>query len=588
MSETADQQIIGTLFDQFAKAEYPKLKKDDAFERFAVTQVLKPREISTDELEAGIVDASDDGGLDSFYVFVNGALLDVDDALLDPQSEAFKSLAKGPHVEVVVVQSKNKKSWEEAVWEKLLSTLPAVLDLQKSDAELEQLYNSKVVERTGILRRLLKSFAVKFPKVSLRICYVTKAPEINITGSIHARADQVSETVKSRLSAGSSISVEHVGAAGLYELTSQAYGEPASLTFFDLVRLESSYLGVATLEDYLAFVRKDDGTLREELFDANVRDFEGDNMVNRAITETLSTSDNVEFWWLNNGVTVLGDEVSGPQKSLTISRPLIVNGLQTSHVLHRAEVDGGVAPQRLANSIVVRVIVSTDENVRDRVIAGTNRQTPVPGPALFATDPKQIRLEAFLKTKGFYYERRKNRYKNLGKPANKRISMSMLAQAMITVLLGTPDAARARPSSILTRKGGYESIFAEDLDLDVYVRALQLLEHVDTFLKSSDAKAILDEQTNARFYVLAGYVMLRLRTRQFGRVNFDKSFAQLGGPADLAALMDSLVVLERTAKRFQRANPEMSRDSVFKSGDFRDKYFAAVGRSIAKAKNASK
>lgn len=588
MPETPDQTLLTRIFDTFAHEEYPELPEDDAFERFTLTQMLKPLELTQNQLEAAIVDGTQDGGIDSFLVFVNGVFMEVDDPILDPASEANALLARHPQVEVWVIQSKNSKSWKESVWEKLLSTLPNVLDLNRTEAELATIYNSDVVEQTGILRTLQNAFAGKFPQINFHLRYVTRATEANLTETIAARARQVRDVVASCLPNNASVTEEHLGAEKLYAKASESFGKPATLTFRELLREIDSYVGVATLSEYLKFVRDDAGTLREELFDSNVRDFEGDNIVNKAISETLSTDDGIEFWWLNNGVTVLGDEVDGPQKTLTISRPLVVNGLQTSHVLHRAAIEGTIEEERLTNGIVVRVIASVNETVRDRIIAGTNRQTPVPGPALYATDPFQIRLEEFLAAKGFFYERRKNRYKNQGKPANKRISMGLLAQVAITTLLGQPDQARARPSSIMTRKGGYRSVFPDGIDLNVYVRALRLVEKVDTFLATPRAKDILDEPSNTRFFLLAGAVMYHARARNWSRTNFGINSSAFNSAATDSDLEVVLAVLKRMAARYQKEHPEMSRDSVFKSAEFRDKFLAAVGRAVGRQAAAKK
>jgi hypothetical protein len=561
----------------------------DAFERFAVTQLRKPQELASAELEAGLVDGTKDGGIDAFYVFLNGVTLTPDHPFLDPTSEAHNGLARNPRLEILLVQAKNQDSWKESAWEKLLSTLPNVLDLSRSDVELEQLYNSQVVESTGIARTALPLLAPKFPEVSARVAYVTPATENNLIEALTEKASQVRSVLASSLPVGAEIIVENIGAESLYAMASAPIGAPATLVFRELVRESSSYLGVVSLDDYLSFVRDPaSSSLREELFDFNVRDFEGDNRVNTAISRTLSESGGVEFWWMNNGVTVLGDEVSGQQKTLTISRPLIVNGLQTSHVLHRSEAEGALDDSRRKNGIVVRVIESTDEEVRDRVIEGTNRQTPVPGAALMATDAEQIKLEEYLKIKGFYYERRKNRYRSLGKSSEKRVSMSRLAQVMITVLRGEPDHARARPSSILTRKGGWETVFPEGLNLDAYVEALRLHGHVQDFLKTDGAKAILHEPSNTPFYVLAGYVLLRAKARSFSKVHFAQSHPSFKGAAVKKDLVEALTVLDRVAKRYQNAHPEMSRDSMFKSAEFREKYIAAIARAVSTRKSAAK
>jgi AIPR protein len=584
-ASSPDQVVIAALFDEYCTTEYPGEKPDDVFEKYAVTQVLKPRDLSTDELIAGIVDGTRDGGIDSFFVFLNGMLLSPDDPVLRAGDLSVGQLGQHPDLDIYLIQAKNTGHWEESTWEHLLSSLANLLDTGKDDLALEKLFRSDVVERTGILRKAIRSLGPTFPKVTFNAVYVTRAAEANLTDAITERGDQVVKLVRSLLTTGAQVTASHVGAGRLYELAGADHSKPGVLRFRSLIREQDSFLGVVALEDYLSFVRTEAGALREELFESNVRDYEGSNAVNEAIGLTLGTADNVEFWWLNNGVTVLGDRVDSPQQTLTISRPLIVNGLQTSYVLDRADQAGQLALARLKNGLVVRVVVSVDEDARDRIIAGTNRQTQVPGPALYATQPLQRDIERFLAVHGWYYERRKNRYRNLKKPAKQRITIGLLAQALITLKLGQPDVARARPSTLLAQKDGYSSVFPDNLDLNAYLVAIEVLKAVDEFLTTDKAKEVLDEFTNARFYVTAGYAILRLRLTKPENFRFEKNFSRLSRPLNEADLVAALEALLSTTKAFQKAHPKVSRDAVFKSSAFRDLYFGDLVTLVAARKS---
>lgn len=579
---TPDQIVLDQDFEAFYNNEYPGLDKDWAFEIYSAHQILKRFGLTSEEIEAGVVDGGDDGGLDSFYVFLDGSLVSPDDPRLVVDDDSIRTVAKNASLEVFAIQSKNQTSWKEEVWHNLLSSLDELLDADQTDADLEKQYRPEVVERTGILRRATKSLAPKFPTVAFRACYVTRAPEANLTASLGRKARQVETAVKKLLTKGSVVTAESIGADGLYQLAGVDYNKPASITFEKVMEFENdSYVGVATLREYLSFVRDEAGSLRDELFDSNVRDYEGDNSVNEAIRETLSTSDEVEFWWLNNGVTVLSEEVHSPKSTLTVAAPLIVNGLQTTHVLHTAEAAGAVPEERLNSGVVVRIVVSQDEEVRDRIIAGTNRQTQVPSPALYATQPHQRDIERFLVANGWFYERRKNQYKNLKKPAKQRISMNLLAQSMITLKLGQPNSARARPSTLLSPKSGYEQIFAPTTDPQVYLSAIRVIKGVDAFLASDKAKAILDEPTNARFYIAAGYVIKKLRIRKTENLRFVENAAKFGVELSQPLLIAALEELRDSAAEFSAARKKLSRDAIFKNSEFRDFYFARLTGTTA-------
>jgi hypothetical protein len=76
-----------------------------------------------------------------------------------------------------------------------------------------------------------------------------------------------------------------------------------------------------------------DGHLQTRFLEPNVRDYQGRaNPVNTSIRTTLENPiPNEEFWWLNNGITILATSCGTSGDQLRVENPEIVNGLQTSH-----------------------------------------------------------------------------------------------------------------------------------------------------------------------------------------------------------------------------------------------------------------
>ena len=58
-------------------------------------------------------------------------------------------------------------------------------------------------------------------------------------------------------------------------------------------------------------------------------------------------------------------------------------------------------------NVLVRIIKSTDDDVRDRIIRATNRQTPIGPSQLRATEQLHRDIEGFFKARGKYYEKAK-------------------------------------------------------------------------------------------------------------------------------------------------------------------------------------
>jgi hypothetical protein len=225
-------------------------------------------------------------------------------------------------------------------------------------------------------------------------------------------------------------------------------------------------------------------------------------VVNTGIRKTLENQDSENFWYLNNGVTIISPKAVLAGKQLTIEDPQIVNGLQTSHeiYLHFSKLDDHAGDDR---TILVRVISEENEEARDRIIRATNSQTSIPPASLRSSDEVHRNIEDFLKANGFYYDRKKNHYKNQGMPVAKIISIPYLAQAMMAATLLKPDSARARPSTLINSNVEYKKIFSLDNPIDVYFKVVQIMKSVEQFLKPDGCGIELERKTinNIKFYV---------------------------------------------------------------------------------------
>ena len=76
-----------------------------------------------------------------------------------------------------------------------------------------------------------------------------------------------------------------------------------------------------------------------------------------------------------------------------------------------------------------------------------------------------------------------------------------MAQAVMSVILGRPDTARARPSSLIKDNTVYSQVFSDTHPIGMYSNAAALIRHVDRVLKTRTEMSGRD-RSNLRFYVL--------------------------------------------------------------------------------------
>lgn len=582
-SPTPDQAVLASALNAFRAQEMVDAPLGEAFEHFCGQELTKQFGLSAGEVKKGVIGGSHDGGVDGFYVVINESeVLDIDSPLVLGDKKALQSLPQNATVDVVVIQSKWTGAWQSDPLTRLRDTLEKTLPFHAEEKALELTLNSSIIERTGIFRRLYENTLTKFARFRFHIDYVTNGPDEHLVDNHDAEGKRkaLEAAVKALLPANATVEVRLLGARRMCEIIATTPATTSTLRFNGpFIRDNLSFVGLVTLRDYLDFIRQEDGQeLRPNIFDSNVRDFAGSKVqVNAAIRSTLTSAEGPTFWWLNNGVTVLCDAAQdAPPLSVSLTNPLVVNGLQTSNVLHEAQRDGDVPEERLSHGLLVRIITSSDENVRDGVIASTNRQNSIQPNQLHATEKQHRDIEAYFKTQGWYYERRKHQYRGTGTPGSRIVAMADLSQYMIAIALARPDDARARPQSVLSNDKLYQTIFGDGVDRETYLSSVKVMAQVDAYLRTDEAKAIFDDFTNARFYVAIGYVMRTLKAYSPDKIKWDKNYHRISDAADATRLGATLSTLKAVYDAHQEAHPTSTRDQIFKGKTLKSAFFAAL------------
>ena len=188
-------------------------------------------------------------------------------------------------------------------------------------------------------------------------------------------------------------------------------------------------------------------------------------------------------------------------RELQIVNPEIVNGLQTSMEIYNYFSENREALESEKRSILLRIIVPDNEESRDQIIFATKNQTNIPKATLRVTDPIHLQIEMYFKSRGLFYDRRKNYYKNQGHKPAEIVGVSFLAQCLITIFLKKPDYARARPSTLLNDEKTYNELYEKNNDLEVFYRVALLGKKIQKNVKSgSDYSSA--EKSDILYYVL--------------------------------------------------------------------------------------
>lgn len=439
---------------------------------FFAKHYLKPYSPTHDDLMAGIVDGSGDGGIDGMYLFVNGVCVRDD---LPPKGMGF-----GAGIQLVMFQTKNTRSFSEGSVDKLIVHLPELLALDRDERQLSTRFNPKIIE---ITRRFLQVVqALEMPTLAIYVGFASLQAEGPHHPNVASKGSALHKALQ-RCFASSDAEVSFFDAAAVMELA--RYRPPSTKTLLlaeNPISTDTAggYIGVASLDQYNRFITDANGHLDSTMFDANVRDYESESGVNRSIQATLESDDEeMDFWWLNNGVTVVADKVQLAGKQLSLASPQVVNGLQTSHEIFKR---GSRASLDNRRSVLVKVIEADRENTKDSIIKATNSQTTLGTATLRATDKVQRNIEEYLATIGLAYERRKNYYRNQQIPLAELVSIDQMGQAITSSLAQFPHIARGEVSKIFD-DDIYHLVFHDSHPLAAYGQAITILRSSESFLR---------------------------------------------------------------------------------------------------------
>lgn len=490
--KTNDQIILEQIIKERCAESDDELSLSEYFEIYSASEVLKDYDLTYDDITYGIVGDGGDGGIDSIYTFINGEQIKEDTLINSNQRKN--------NIELVLIQSKLTASFKEDVVMKFRESSQDLFNLANNPDDFSKRYNADLIEKSKLFRNAYSKLAKTFPKVEISYFYVTQGDQVH--SNVEGKVTKLKEDI-TKMFGGAEFSFEFIGASRLLELTRNIPSTSRNLEVAEspISTKAGSYICLVTLSKYFEFI-SDSGALVRSIFESNVRDYQGSVVVNTGIRKTLENKESENFWYLNNGVTIITPKATSAGKQITIEDPQIVNGLQTSHEIYRhfSKLDEPSGDER---TVLVRVICEENEEARDRIIRATNSQTAIPPTSLRSSDEIHRNIEDFLKANGYFYDRKKNFYKNQGVTVSKIISIPYMAQAMMAITLLKPDSARARPSTLINSDSEYRKIFSLDNPIDIYLKTIQIMKAVENYLRFDNCGQYLERKTitNIKYYV---------------------------------------------------------------------------------------
>ncbi len=555
--------MITECLNDFISENGITLNQSDAFELYTLYLLNKKTNLSAEDLLLAIVDGSSDGGIDTFLIMIDDTVINSDEEL---ESITVKS---GSSIKAVIGQSKFNSKFSEDVVNKFFISMDSVWNLDSDYETLIGVFNEQLVERIFWFRELWKKAVIKGAHINIQFYYGCISNEIHESDTFKAKKEKIILQAQTKVH-NANVTFDLFSAEELLSLHSEKTEVHLELKFkeqpstIDYKGSNIGYIGVVKLPDYFDFITDKEGIIRESIFEENVRHYQGDVDVNKNINESLNSDFETDFWWLNNGITIIAQEVRPLAKTLQVEGVQIVNGLQTSYTIGK----NYIKDEKDTRSVLVKIVKSSDKETIDKIISATNRQTPVNPALLRATDDTQRKLELFFEQKGYFYDRRKNFYKNQGKPISKIFAIQSTAQAIHAILNRKPGEARAKPTTLIKTKESYESIFKSDINFQAYLNCCIVVRNVETRLKNP---AIQKEERS----------LIRTFTYHTSRILVSEALKKSHptgeelSTLDISCLTDdifksSIEFLKEAINEFKTTSSTTTSSSISKSGPFEE------------------
>ena len=466
------------------------------FEKLVNYTIVSTEYNKTFDIDTVTVGEGGDTGLDGIAIIVNGQLIESTDEV-DDLLEKNNFL----EIEYVFTQSKTTSSFDSGDMNTFLFGVQDFFSLKP------KLVRNEDVKRMAEISNYLFQKAPKFREnPSLKLFYVTTGKwveDTNLKAVIDSGITSLEQT-----NLFENIKFTPFGAKELataYRKTKESVS--TTITFNNRVTIpkisgvSQAYIGLIPFGEFLKIVA-DDSDILLNVFEDNVRDFQGDNNdVNGGIASTLSSEDSEIFSVLNNGVTIVASSISPTGDQFTITDYQIVNGCQTSNVLY----NNRKGPYIGKVSVPIKLIATNDDEVKTRITLATNNQTPIKKEQLASLTQFQRSLEQYYNSFSgearIYYERRSKQFNSDNSVIKSRIiTVPFQIKSFASMFLDEPHNVTSFFGTIVRRLNeGKAAIFGADHVFAPYYTSSYCYFKLESFFRKGSIDSSFKK---VRFHIL--------------------------------------------------------------------------------------
>lgn len=528
--------LVKGIVENFAEEYGFEDKLDTLFEKYVAWIYLQEYHGQNPSIiDALVTGGGDDEGIDIAAVIINGNIITDPSEVDENISNQLKNSIK-----VILIQAKTSQNYDTKLISKFLHGVEIITDSLKTPKSVDELNLPDALLPTI---KILKEVLTKINKfdyfyLPAELYYVTTASHNSQEAKNESQVQKAIQRIRETGIFQSDIDLNLHGKIGIQDTKDFIKGPkdvnihfPKKQAIPTSEGINQSFIGIISAKQIIKLV-SEEGRLRENIYDDNVRLYQGDtNNVNRIIHQTLDSEDRNKFPFLNNGITLVARSVEPRGDDLRISNYSIINGCQTSNEIFNwwlsLDTENGDSENLPENVYVPLKIIETEsDEILSEITISANRQTPIKDTDIQASSKIAKQVEQYFEQTGkdgMRYRRQSVAEKDYDVAKLRIVDTQSLNRAVASCIFGDASLAAGSPTQ-LVRKNSY---MWKDYPESIYYFAAKISYQIDRHITNNNKTNIRAAKWHIA-YITARLLFPELEAiRPIRDVNFPQSYSRV-------------------------------------------------------------
>lgn len=488
------RKIIQDRQDWFEDLNDDKRKISRAFVLLAVSTYLNVELI---EAHSILTDGGGDGGIDSIYV---GDTSDIELPITIFQGKYKFDLDKNTNFPANEIQ-------------KVINTLGTIFDIDKDIRHLNLNLKSIIEE----IRSLIGDGYIPVVKV----VFFNNGLTWNTEGEQHINNANFPRN---------QVEFEHINHESIVDFIQSTKPIKANLQLKGLGIVENfNFKRVLIGKMNVVEVAKLFDQFGDGLLERNIRRYLGlnRNRVNEAIRETLTSDSKDDFYFKNNGITLVCNNFSynalqEKNWNITTENLQVINGGQTCKTIQNT-ISENSETDFSEVYVLIRLyelaLVDENDKLVNEITLATNSQNPVDLSDLRSNDRIQRTLETDIKELGYNYRRKRD----VASSSSSVIPLSVAAQAIFAIWKEKPHLAKFKRKELFGSL--YDRVYTKDLNAAQIVIAVLIYRYCDNQRRKSELIEVFPHIPYSNYFMsmIMGQLLLKelnIKLNKLTHLNF--------------------------------------------------------------------